>query len=129
MDKFAFRFRILPLKYQYEDVNDENPSYFFNNNDNDPPPIVDIVDDDNEGLDDENRDWRWCLLTLDGNVTIVQMRQFDFIRYLRMNVASLTGTDFDSVLFNTISYTPNLLVNISLDFQVSGNFNVVLTRS
>ena len=35
--------------------------------------------------------WQWCLLTLAGNATILQLRKEDFVRYLKMNLASLIG--------------------------------------
>ena len=34
---------------------------------------------------------QWCLITLDGNATILQLRGEDFEKYLRMNLASLVG--------------------------------------
>ena len=41
---------------------------------------------------DPNANWQWCLLTLAGNATILQLRKEDFVRYLKMNLASLIGT-------------------------------------
>ena len=40
---------------------------------------------------DPNANWQWCLLTLAGNATILQLRKEDFVRYLKMNLASLIG--------------------------------------
>lgn len=57
----------------------------------------------------------WYLLGLAGNVSVVHARQADFFKYLRMNVASLTGTQYDQVLVNSlVSYTPRLVLNITL---------------
>ena len=43
---------------------------------------------------DPSANWQWCLLTLAGNATILQLRKEDFVRYLKMNLASLIGTYF-----------------------------------
>ena len=48
---------------------------------------------------------------------LFQLRKESFIQYLRMNLASLVGSEYDSVLFNSVSFTPNLLVNVSLDWN------------
>ena len=42
---------------------------------------------------DPSANWQWCLLTLAGNATILQLRKEDFVRYLKMNLASLIGTE------------------------------------
>lgn len=34
-----------------------------------------------------------------------------------MNIASLIGSDYDSVLFNSVSYTPAILVNVTLNWH------------
>lgn len=41
--------------------------------------------------------WKWCLLAISGNATIVKLRRNDFVKYLKMNVASLVGSDYDYV--------------------------------
>ena len=56
-------------------------------------------------------------MTLTGNSTILQLRKEDFINYLRINVASLIAASYDHVLFNSVSYTPSILVNVSIDFK------------
>ncbi len=61
--------------------------------------------------------WKWCLLTLAGNATIIQLRRHDFVRYLRMNLAGMVGAGYDSVLFNSVSYVPDITVNVSLDWR------------
>ena len=40
--------------------------------------------------------WQWCLLTLAGNATILQLRKEDFVRYLKMNLASLIGKKYSA---------------------------------
>ena len=47
---------------------------------------------------DPNANWQWCLLTLDGNATILQLRKEDFVRYLKMNLASLIGKELKHFL-------------------------------
>jgi hypothetical protein len=42
-------------------------------------------------VDDVDGNWQWCLLTFAGNATILQLRREDFVRYLKMNLASLIG--------------------------------------
>ncbi len=34
-----------------------------------------------------------------------------------MNLASLIGSDYDSVIFNSVSYVPEILVNVTLDWN------------
>lgn len=62
-------------------------------------------------------DWKWCLLAISGNATIVKLRRNDFVKYLKMNVASLVGSEYDLVRVTSISYTPYVLVNVSLDWS------------
>ena len=49
--------------------------------------------------------------------TFFQLRHDDFVRYFRMNVASLTGSDYDGVVFNGVSLSPAIMVNVSLDWN------------
>ena len=57
---------------------------------------------------------KWCVISIAGNKTIVLRRKDDFITYFRMNVASLTGSEYDDVIVNAITYTPQLIVNATL---------------
>ena len=50
-------------------------------------PIADMAPSGGGG----GGNWQWCLLTLAGNATILQLRKEDFVRYLKMNLASLIG--------------------------------------
>lgn len=72
---------------------------------------------DHEEFLEKHVDWKWCLLSISGNATIVKLRKNDFVRYLKMNVASLIGSDYDYVRVTSISYTPHVLVNVSLDWN------------
>lgn len=63
-------------------------------------------------------DWKWGLLSISGNSTIVKLRKKDFLTYLKMNLASLIGSEFDLVRVTSISYTPGVLVNVSLDWSL-----------
>ena len=67
-----------------------------------------------------NQPTSWYLLGLSGNTSLVHRRLPDFMNYLRINLGSLTGTDYEHVMVNYVSYVPSLLVNISL----SGNYSV-----
>ena len=125
------------LQYDYNNDNKRN-SYSSSSTKTNPKPIVDIIDDYDDFKDesmlgedthgnrpidtevvplDQQANWQWCLLTLDGNATILRMRKQHFIRYFRMNLASLIGSDYDSVLFNSVSYTPAILVNVTLNWH------------
>lgn len=66
-------------------------------------------------------EYHWCLLGLSGNMTIVRKRHAEFIKYLRMNVASLIHSSYENVIFNGITYSPEILVNISLDWNIAEN--------
>ena len=66
----------------------------------------------------EEIDWKWGLLSISGNSTIVKLRKKDFITYLKMNLASLIGSEYDLVRVTSISYTPGVLVNVSLDWSL-----------
>ena len=56
-----------------------------------------------------------CLIS--GNATIVKLRRNDFVKYLKINVASLIGSEYDFVRVTSISYTPQVLVNVSLHWN------------
>ena len=47
-------------------------------------------------------DWKWCLLALSGNATIVKLRRNEFVKYLKMNVAAQTGSEYDFVRVTSI---------------------------
>ena len=78
-------------------------------------PIDLLMDHDVDFIEDQIK-WKWCLLAISGNATIVKLRRNDFVKYLKMNVASLVGSEYDFVRVTSISYTPYVLVNVSLDW-------------
>ena len=69
--------------------------------------------------------WKWCLLAMSGNATIVKLRRNDFVKYLKMNVASLVGSEYDFVRVTSISYTPYVLVNVSLDWNEANEPRII----
>jgi len=69
---------------------------------------------------DTDQSTNWFLLGLSGNTSLVHMRLPDFMNYLKINLGGLTGTDYENVTVNSVSYVPSLIVNISL----SGNYSV-----
>lgn len=78
-------------------------------------------------LEGRHVEWKWCLLSIAGNATVVRLRKDDFVRYLRMNVASLTGSEYDLVRVNSVSYTPHVMVNVSLDWSEARHHKIVKT--
>jgi len=62
----------------------------------------------------------WFLLGLSGNTSLVHRRLPDFMNYLKINLGGLTGTDYENVKVNSVSYVPSLIVNISF----IGNYSV-----
>ena len=62
----------------------------------------------------------WYLLGLSGNTSLVHKRLPDFMNYLKINLGGLTGSDYENVTVNSVSYVPSLIVNISF----SGNHSV-----
>ena len=84
----------------------------------------DFVQDDYDQLSEPA--WHWCLLTIAGNQTIVRLRPADFGRYLRVNLASLTGSRFARVVLNSVSYAKeDVLVNVTLDWRPPGTPGVL----
>ena len=70
--------------------------------------------DESERVVQVQDDNRWCIFSIQGNTTIVLRRKDDFVRYFKMNVASLTGSEYDDIRVNSITYTPHLIVNASI---------------
>ena len=64
-----------------------------------------------------------------GNISIVKQRKDDFTRYFRMNVASMTGSEYDQVVVNSIAYTPHLIINASLDWSDERGIRIVKTMT
>ncbi len=86
---------------------------------------MDLLLEDDVDFIEEQIDWKWCLLAISGNATIVKLRRNDFVKYLKMNVASLVGSEYDFVRVTSISYTPYVLVNVSLDWNAATEPRIV----
>ena len=69
----------------------------------------------------------WCIFSMAGNKTEVMRRKDDFMRYFRMNVASMTGSEYDQVVVNSIVYTPHLIINATLDWSGERGKRIVET--
>ena len=54
---------------------------------------IDLLMDHQVDFIEDQIDWKWCLLALSGNATIVKLRRNEFVKYLKMNVAAQTGSD------------------------------------
>ena len=46
-----------------------------------------------------------------------------------MNVASMTGSEYDQVVVNSIAYTPHLIINASLDWSDERGKRIVKTMT
>ncbi|XP_022193848.2 uncharacterized protein LOC111051614 [Nilaparvata lugens] len=58
---------------------------------------------------------RWFLLLLAGNSTIVRLRQKDFAKYLKLNLAARLSLEYDEVRVNRVVLAPpRLMVNVSV---------------
>jgi hypothetical protein len=56
----------------------------------------------------------WFLLALSGNETIAKLRRDDFIKYVRVNVASRLSMQYDEVKVLKLQLSPRILMNISI---------------
>ena len=43
-------------------------------------------------------DQKWCVVSIAGNTTVVLNRKDDFVKYFKMNMASLTGSEYDHIM-------------------------------
>lgn len=58
---------------------------------------------------------RWFVLLLAGNSTIVKLRQRDFAKYLKLNLAARLSLEYDDVRVNKVILAPpRLMVNVSV---------------
>ena len=71
---------------------------------------IDLLMDHQVDFIEDQIDWKWCLLALSGNATIVKLRRNEFVKYLKMNVAAQTGSEYDFVRVTSIRLV-NLLVH------------------
>ncbi|KAF4520530.1 hypothetical protein B566_EDAN008727 [Ephemera danica] len=56
----------------------------------------------------------WFLLALSGNETIAKLRREDFVKYVRVNVASRLSMQYDEVKVVRLQLSPRILMNISI---------------
>lgn len=67
---------------------------------------------------------RWFLLLLAGNSTIVRLRQKDFAKYLKLNLAARLSLEYDEVKVNKVVLAPpRLMVNVSVVPSGMGNLD------
>lgn len=65
---------------------------------------------------------RWFILLLAGNSTIVKLRQKDFAKYLKLNLAARLSLEYDEVKVNRVVFAPpRLMVNVSVVPSNEGN--------
>lgn len=65
---------------------------------------------------------RWFILLLAGNSTIVKLRQQDFAKYLKLNLAARLSLEYDEVKVNRVVFAPpRLMVNVSVVPSNDGN--------
>lgn len=65
---------------------------------------------------------RWFILLLAGNSTIVKLRQQDFAKYLKLNLAARLSLEYDEVKVNGVVFAPpRLMVNVSVVPSNEGN--------
>lgn len=66
----------------------------------------------------------WFLLLLSGNATIVQKRQKDFAKYLKLNLAARLSLEYDELRVNkVVLLPPRLMVNVSVVPSENDNFD------
>uniref|UniRef100_A0A1B6L8K1 Uncharacterized protein n=1 Tax=Graphocephala atropunctata TaxID=36148 RepID=A0A1B6L8K1_9HEMI len=89
--------------------------------------LEDMVIQSNNHLDASSRDaipppGRWFILLLAGNSTIVKLRQKDFAKYLKLNLAARLSLEYDEVRVNRVVLAPpRLMVNVSVVPSNEGN--------
>lgn len=75
----------------------------------------------NKDSNDIPQTGRWFLLLLAGNSTIVKLRQKDFAKYLKLNLAARLSLEYDDLRVNkVILIPPRLMVNVSVMPSVEG---------
>jgi len=75
--------------------------------------------------EENNSSGPWSLVELSGNTSTILNRYSEFVLYLKLNLASLSGCEFDEVEVNGLSYTPTLLINTT----ISNSANLTVLRS
>ncbi|KAL1122162.1 hypothetical protein AAG570_003567 [Ranatra chinensis] len=65
--------------------------------------------------DEDHPSARWFVLLLAGNSTIVKLRQKDFAKYLKLNLAARLSLEYDELRVNRVIVAPpRLVVNVSV---------------
>ncbi|KAE8736885.1 hypothetical protein FOCC_FOCC017659, partial [Frankliniella occidentalis] len=57
---------------------------------------------------------RWYLLLLAGNSTTVRLRQKDFAKYLKLNLAARLSVEYNDLRVNRVEFKPLLMVNVTI---------------
>eukprot|EP00092_Neocalanus_flemingeri_P011724 GFUD01012641.1.p1 GENE.GFUD01012641.1~~GFUD01012641.1.p1 ORF type:complete len:470 (-),score=74.08 GFUD01012641.1:33-1442(-) len=106
--------------YSRSEVDSMKTIVFTNHIDIDSDSDSDNDSDSDSTKLDRDHPTTWYILGLSGNTSLVHRQLPDFMNYLRINLGSLTGSDYENVMVNSVSYVPSLLVNVSF----SGNYSV-----
>ncbi|CAB0012700.1 unnamed protein product [Nesidiocoris tenuis] len=73
------------------------------------------IESSDSSSDEQTGTGRWFLLLLAGNSTIVRLRQKDFAKYLKLNLAARLSLEYDEVKLNKVVLAPpRLMVNVSV---------------
>jgi hypothetical protein len=77
-----------------------------------------------KGRNEEKHPGRWFILLLAGNSTIVRLRQKDFAKYLKLNLAARLSLEYDELRVNRVVLDPpRLMVNVSVVPSEMGNLD------
>lgn len=69
---------------------------------------------------------RWYLLLLSGNSTTVRLRQKDFAKYLKLNLAARLSVEYNDLRVNRVEFKPLLMVNVTIFSRPKDNEEVPL---
>lgn len=69
---------------------------------------------------------RWYLLLLAGNSTTVRLRQKDFAKYLKLNLAARLSVEYNDLRVNRVEFKPLLMVNVTIFSRPKDNEEVPL---
>ncbi|KAF6210596.1 hypothetical protein GE061_013702 [Apolygus lucorum] len=82
------------------------------------------IESSDTASDEQTGTGRWFLLLLAGNSTIVRLRQKDFAKYLKLNLAARLSLEYDEVKLNKVVLAPpRLMVNVSVIPSGGGNLD------
>ncbi|XP_034243146.1 agglutinin-like protein 1 [Thrips palmi] len=74
----------------------------------------DEQDDAEQQLQQQKSVARWYLLLLTGNATTVRLRQKDFAKYLKLNLAARLSVEYNDLRVNRVEFKPLLMVNVTI---------------